>query len=142
MRIAVFGAGAIGGYLAVELARAGQEIAVIARGANLEAIRAHGLRLRIGGEERRADVQASDDPAAIGPVEFLILAVKANALPGIAASLGPLLGPRSAVVTAINGVPFWYTSAARPYEFNAKLYGEAFPSGSPGRREIPTDPSI
>jgi 2-dehydropantoate 2-reductase len=108
MRIAVFGAGAIGGYLAVELARAGQEVAVIARRANLEAIRARGLRLLIGGEERRADVQASDDPAAIGPVEFLILAVKANALPGIAASLGPLLGPRSAVVTAINGVPFWY----------------------------------
>jgi 2-dehydropantoate 2-reductase len=108
MRIAVFGAGAIGGYLAVELARAGQQVAVIARRANLEAIRKRGLRLLIGGEERRADVLASDDPAAIGPVDYLILAVKANALPGIAPTLGPLLDPETAVVTAINGVPFWY----------------------------------
>ncbi len=94
MRIAVFGAGAIGGYLAVELARAGQAVAVIARRANLAAIRAHGLRLLIGGEERRAEVEASDDPAAIGPVDFLVLAVKANALPGIARALAPAARPR------------------------------------------------
>ena len=92
MRIGVFGAGAIGGYLAVELARAGQEVLVLARRANLEAIRANGLRLRIGGEERRAEVIASDDPAALGPVDFLVLAVKANAAPSIAPTLGPLLG--------------------------------------------------
>jgi 2-dehydropantoate 2-reductase len=108
MRIAVFGAGAIGGYLAVELARAGQEVAVIARGANLEAIRARGLRLRIGGEEHSAAVAASDDPGAIGPVDCLILAVKANAAPRIAPTLRPLLGAGTAVVTAMNGVPFWY----------------------------------
>ncbi len=108
MRIGIFGAGAIGGYLAVELARSGQEVAVIARGANLEAIRAKGLRLCIGGEERSAQVAASADPAEIGPVGYLFLAVKANAAPAIAPRLGPLLGPESAVVTAMNGIPFWY----------------------------------
>jgi 2-dehydropantoate 2-reductase len=108
MRIGVFGAGAIGGYLAVGLARAGQEVLVLARRANLEAIRADGLRLRIGGEERRAEVAASDDPAALGPVDFLILAVKANAAPVIAPTLGPMLGDATTVVWAMNGIPFWY----------------------------------
>jgi 2-dehydropantoate 2-reductase len=108
MRIGVFGAGAIGGYLAAELARAGAEVLVLARRANLEAIRANGLRLRIGGQERRAEVTVSDDPAALGPVDFLILAVKANAAPAIAPTLKPLLGDATTVVWAMNGIPFWY----------------------------------
>jgi 2-dehydropantoate 2-reductase len=108
MRIGVFGAGAIGGYLAVEMARAGQEVVLLARGANLEAIRARGLRLQIGGEERRAEVAASDDPAALGLVDFLILAVKANAAPGIAPTLGPMLDSTTTVVWVMNGIPFWY----------------------------------
>lgn len=108
MRIAVFGAGAIGGYLAVELARSGQEVAVIARGQTLEAIRARGMRLLIGDEERSVRPQASDDPAEIGPVDYLLLALKAHAVPSIAPRLGPLLGPDTAVVTAMNGIPFWY----------------------------------
>jgi 2-dehydropantoate 2-reductase len=108
MRIAIFGSGAIGGYLAVELARSGQEMAVVARGPNLAAIREHGLRQRIAGEERVARPEASDDPAAIGPVDYLFLTVKAHSLPPIAERLAPMLGPDTAVVTAINGVPFWY----------------------------------
>ena len=108
MRIAIFGSGAIGGYLAVRLAQAGQDVAVVARGANLEAIRARGLRLRMGGEEHVAQPQAADDPAAIGPVDYLFAAVKAHALPAIARNLQPMLGPETAVVTAVNGVPFWY----------------------------------
>jgi len=111
MRIAVFGAGAIGGYLAVELARAGHEVAVVARGETLAAIRAHGLRLRIQGEERVVRPEVTDDPAAIGPVDYLILALKANAVPQIAPRLPPLLGPETAVVTAMNGLPFWYFHA-------------------------------
>jgi 2-dehydropantoate 2-reductase len=111
MRIAVFGAGAIGGYLAMELGRAGHEVAVIARGQTLEAIRSRGLRLLIGGAERTADLHASDDPAEIGPVDYVLLALKANSAPSIAPRLGPLLGPESAVVTAMNGVPFWYFHA-------------------------------
>jgi len=108
MRIAIFGAGAIGGYLAVELARAGRDVVVIARGETLAAIREKGLRLLIEGEERVAHPEATDDPAAVGHVDCLILALKANALPEIAPRLPPLLGPETAVVTAVNGVPFWY----------------------------------
>lgn len=107
----MFGAGAIGGYLAVELARAGREVAVVARGETLAAIRANGLRLRIQGEERVVRPEVSDDPAAIGPVDYLILALKANAVPQIAPRLPPLLGPETAVVTAMNGLPFWYFHA-------------------------------
>jgi 2-dehydropantoate 2-reductase len=111
VKVGVFGAGAIGGYLAVELARAGHEVAVVARGETLAAIRAHGLRLRIQGGERVVRPKVTDDPAAIGPVDYLILALKANAVPQIAPRLPPLLGPETAVVTAMNGLPFWYFHA-------------------------------
>lgn len=108
MRIGIFGAGAIGGYLAVELARAGEDVHVVARGDTLAAIRRNGLRLLIGDEERTAHPPASDDPGEIAPVDYLVLAVKANAVPAIAPRLAPLLGPETAVVTAVNGIPFWY----------------------------------
>ena len=78
MRICVFGAGAIGGYLAVELALAGNEVCVIARGAHLRAIRDDGLRLRIGGQEKSARVPASDQPADFGAQDVVICALKAH----------------------------------------------------------------
>lgn len=108
MRIAIFGAGAIGGYLAVELARAGQDVTAIARGPHLAAIRERGLRLLIAGEERVAHPAATDDPAEAGPQDVVIVTLKANSLPAVAPSLAPLLGPDTAVVTAMNGVPYWY----------------------------------
>lgn len=108
MRIAIVGAGAIGGCLAVGLAGAGEEVVVLARNQTLEALRARGFTLRIGGEERTAKVEASDDAADLGPVDYVILALKANAAPVVAPKLPPLLGPETAVVTAMNGVPFWY----------------------------------
>src|ERR1700688_1627182 len=78
MKICVFGAGAIGGYLAVELALAGNEVCVIARGRHLDAIRHDGLRLRIGGQERIARVPASDEPADFGPQEVVVCSLKAH----------------------------------------------------------------
>ncbi len=108
MKICVFGAGAIGGYLAVRLANAGQEVSVVARGPNLAAIRAHGLRLRIGGEEEVAHVRATDDAAALGPQDYVIVTLKAHSLPPIVDQLEPLFGPDTAFVTAMNGVPYWY----------------------------------
>jgi 2-dehydropantoate 2-reductase len=108
VRIAIFGAGAIGGYLAVELARAGQDVTAIARGPHLAAIRERGLRLLIAGEERVAHPAATDDPAEAGPQDVVIVTLKANSLPAVAPSLAPLLGPDTAVVTAMNGVPYWY----------------------------------
>jgi 2-dehydropantoate 2-reductase len=108
MKICIFGAGAIGGYLAVELAAAGQQISVVARGAHLQAIRARGLVLRIGGGEKIALVQASDDPAELGEQDLVICALKAHQAHGSAALFAPLLGAETPILTAMNGIPWWY----------------------------------
>ncbi len=108
MRICIFGAGAIGGYMAVELKRAGYDVSIVARGPHLDAIRTGGLRLRIGGEERTAAIAASDDPADLGPQDYVILTLKAHSVPPIADKLAPLLNDDTAVVTGMNGIPYWY----------------------------------
>ncbi|RMF38818.1 MAG: 2-dehydropantoate 2-reductase [Alphaproteobacteria bacterium] len=114
MRICVFGAGAIGGFLAVRLANAGQEVSVVARGPHLAAIRAHGLRLRIGGAEEVAHIRAEEDPAALGPQDYLLITLKAHSLPGVAERMAPLIGPDTAIVTGMNGVPYWYFQGMGP----------------------------
>jgi len=110
MRIAVVGAGAIGGYLAARLILSGQAVTVIARRANLAAIRAEGLTLRLpdGTEETARPALATDDAAAAGPHDVVIVAVKGQQLAALAPSLAPLLGPETAVVPAQNGIPWWY----------------------------------
>lgn len=108
MRICIYGAGAIGGYLGVQLALAGEEVSLIARGPHLEAMRTSGVKLRIAGEERVAHPTCTSDPAAIGPQDYVIITLKAPSIPGIVDSIQPLLGPDTAVVTAYNGIPFWY----------------------------------
>ena len=108
MKVCVVGAGAIGGLVGAELALAGEEVTLIARGAQLEAIQRGGLRLLRDGEERIAFPRALADPAAAGPQEVVILAVKAYALPALAERLGPLCGPDTTVVTMVNGIPWWY----------------------------------
>lgn len=110
MRIAVVGAGAIGGYLAARLILSGQPVTIIARGANLAAIRESGLKLRMpdGTEEVARPVLATDDAAAAGPQDVVIVAVKGQQLAALAPSLAPLLGPETAVVPAQNGIPWWY----------------------------------
>jgi len=116
VRICVFGAGAVGGHMAVKLARAGHEVSCVMRGAHLTAARANGLTLEAGGERFTARVAASDDPATLGPQDLVISALKANSLGGLADGIGPLLGPETAVVAAQNGVPWWYARGlgARP----------------------------
>ncbi len=108
MKICIYGAGAIGGYLAVPLALAGEEITVIARGPHLEAMRSKGLKLRIAGEERVARPRCTADPAEAGPQDYVIITLKAHSVPGVVDAMQPLLGPDTAVVTAMNGVPWWY----------------------------------
>ena len=108
MKIAIFGAGAIGGYLGCELARAGSDVTMIARNRTLAAIRANGIVLQIDGETRIGRPKATDDPAEAGPQEAVIVAVKANAAAAVAPGLVPMLGPNTAVVTATNGIPWWY----------------------------------
>lgn len=104
MRIAIYGAGGVGGYYGGVLARAGHDVALIARGAHLDAIRSLGLLVRTPGGDFRASPPATADPADIGPVDAVIVAVKSLHLPAVRAGIGPLLGPATLVVPLLNGV--------------------------------------
>ncbi len=109
MKFAVYGAGAIGAFMGARLMNGGNEVALIARGPHLAAMRTKGLRIRskiVGDFECRP--QVTDDPAEIGEVDAVILGVKAHGLTAIAPKLGPLLGPETTVVTTQNGIPWWY----------------------------------
>ena len=108
MKVCVFGAGAIGGYLAVRLANAGEEVSVVARGPHLAAIRERGLRLRIDGAEEEARVEATDDASELGPQDYVAVTLKAHSVPGVVEAMAPLFGPDTCFVTAMNGVPYWY----------------------------------
>jgi 2-dehydropantoate 2-reductase len=110
MRIAVIGAGAIGGYVGARLALAGEEITFVVRGANLAAIRRDGMTLvaRDGAVQVARDVGATDDYAAAGPHDVVILAVKAHQVDAVASDIGALFGPGTTVVTMQNGIPYWY----------------------------------
>ena len=108
MKVCVFGAGAIGGFLAVRLANAGEEVSVVARGPHLAAIREHGLRLRIDGGEERAEIRATDDASDLGAQDYVVVTLKAHSVPGVVDAMAPLFGPDTCFVTAMNGVPYWY----------------------------------
>src|SRR5690242_12668569 len=105
VRTAIVGAGAIGGALALALVRAGHTVSVLARGATLSAIREHGIRVVESATEPAcaATVHASDDSRELGEQDFVVIALKAQSLPAVAASLSPLVGARTAVVSATNG---------------------------------------
>jgi 2-dehydropantoate 2-reductase len=109
MRICVFGAGAIGGLVGARLAAKGEvEVSLVARGPHLAAMVRDGLTLKEAGRETMVRVAATDRPADLGPQDYVFLALKAHSIPGILDSLQPLLGRDTAVVTAQNGVPWWY----------------------------------
>jgi 2-dehydropantoate 2-reductase len=108
MRICIYGAGAIGGYLGVQLALAGEDVTLIARGPHLAAMRENGLKLLIDGEQRVAHPLCTDDPAEAGPQDYVIVTLKAHSAPAVVQPMQPLLGPDTAVVSAVNGVPWWY----------------------------------
>jgi 2-dehydropantoate 2-reductase len=108
MRICVFGSGAVGSHFAVRLALAGHDLSCVMRGPHLEAVKANGLTLRVGEATFTAKVTASDDPAALGPQDFVISTLKATGLAALAPGLQPLLGDDTAVVFAQNGIPWWY----------------------------------
>jgi 2-dehydropantoate 2-reductase len=110
MKIAVVGAGAIGGYLGARLALSGEEVTFIARGANLEALRARGLRLieEDGSERVARDVRAHQRMSEAGEQDYVLLALKAHQVAAVAADLGHLFAPHTTVVTMQNGIPWWY----------------------------------
>lgn len=107
-KVCIYGAGAIGGWIGVKLAQAGCAVSVVARGQTLAAIQANGLRLQQGDETQAVSVQASASPADLGVQDLVIVAVKAPAMADVAQAIGPLLGPDTMVLTAMNGVPWWF----------------------------------
>jgi 2-dehydropantoate 2-reductase len=114
MRICIFGAGAVGSHFAVRLALAGHDVSCVMRGPHLEAVKADGLTLRVGDAEFSARVNASDDPAALGPQDFVISTLKATGLSSLATGLPPLLRDDTAIVFAQNGIPWWYDLGLPP----------------------------
>jgi 2-dehydropantoate 2-reductase len=108
MKVCIYGAGAIGGWLGVKLARTGCEVSVVARGATLAALNERGLRLEQAGESLTVAVRASAKPADLGVQDLIIVAVKAPAMAEVAKGIGPLIGPQTIVLTAMNGVPWWF----------------------------------
>ena len=113
MKLCVFGAGAIGGLMAAKLAAqrekgGGAEVTVIARGPHLAAMQSKGLTLRSEGQEITVPVRAVASAAEAGPQDYVVVTLKAHSLPGAAQQMQPLLGPETAIVSAVNGIPWWY----------------------------------
>lgn len=108
MRICIFGAGAIGGFMGADLALAGADVTLIARGPHLAAMQKDGLKLIRDGNEKVAKVRAVETAAEAGPQDFVVITLKAHSVPGVVPALQPLLGPETAIVWGVNGVPWWY----------------------------------
>ncbi len=108
MRVCIYGAGAIGGLLGAQLTLSGETVTLIARGAHLDAMRKNGVTLLIDGEERVAHPFCTDDPAEAGEQDCVIVTLKAHSAPAIVAPMQPLLAAHTSVVSAVNGVPWWY----------------------------------
>ncbi|MEZ5829568.1 MAG: 2-dehydropantoate 2-reductase [Dongiaceae bacterium] len=108
MKICVYGAGAIGGLIGAHLARTGEEVTLIARGPHLAAIRAKGLKVTGVSGSFTVKPRVTDDPSEAGPQDYVVIALKAHQVAGVADRMGALLSPQTAIVTAMNGVPWWY----------------------------------
>ena len=108
MKICVFGAGAIGGYIGVKLAQAGADVSLVARGPNLAAMQQNGLRLIEEGQEHKVSVSASDTPSDLGEQDYIIVTLKAHSVPPVVEKMRPLIGKNTTIVSGVNGVPWWY----------------------------------
>ncbi len=137
MKVCIYGAGAIGGWLGVHLARQGCTLSAVARGATLEALQQVGLELRQGDEEMVVSLKARANPAELGEQDLVIVAVKAPAMADVARHMAPLLGPQTVVLTAMNGVPWWFLQG-----FGGSLAGTTLQSVDPSgviAQHIPAD---
>ena len=108
MKVCIHGAGAIGGWIGNGLARAGCDVSMVARGATLAALQQHGLRVFEGGQLNTQAVACSASPAALGVQDLVVISVKAPSLPEVVRHITPLIGPDTVVMTAMNGVPWWF----------------------------------
>ncbi len=126
MKVTIFGAGAIGGFLGTRLAQSGCEVAAIARGATAAALRAHGWRLQTGGTLVAVPARVAEQPSELGPQDLVVVAVKGPALASIAAAISPLLDRDTVVMSAMNGVPWWFF-----HEFGGEYAGTQIASIDP-----------
>lgn len=136
MRILIFGAGAIGGYMGVRLAQAGADVTFFARGAHLAAMRERGVTLISEGRTETVRAPCTDDPEEAGPQDYVVVSLKTHALAAAAPQIERLLGPATAIVTAMNGVPWWYFHAHGGPHDGARL-ASVDPDGAIGRRLDP-----
>ena len=128
MKICIFGAGAIGGYMGVKLAQAGADVSLVARGPHLAAMQARGLTLEEEGADRvTVPVTASEDPGVLGPQDYVIVTLKAHSVPPLVRRMQPLIGDRTTVVSGVNGVPWWYF-----HKIGGALEGTRLASVDPG----------
>ncbi|MEY2660075.1 MAG: hypothetical protein RLZZ123_1247 [Pseudomonadota bacterium] len=139
MKIAIVGAGAIGGWLAAGLLRQGQaQVSLLARGATLQALRSRGLILSDAQGQARWPVQASDRGADLGPQDWVVLALKAPSLVAmgerLAETLGPMCGPQTRILTAMNGVPWWFLQGLQPQWADGQAGDAPLHSVDPGGR--------
>lgn len=130
MKICVFGAGAIGGYMGAKLAQAGAEVSLVARGPHLAAMQSGGLRLIEESGESVVEVRAEEDPAALGPQDYVIVTLKAHSVPPVVARMQPLIGPETTIVSGVNGVPWWYF-----HKIGGALEGTRLASVDPGNAQ-------
>ena len=108
MKVAIFGAGAIGGFLGVKLAQAGVDVTFVARGPHLAAMQANGVTLRSGGDSVTVRPRCVASAEEAGVQDYVVVTLKAHGLPAAAPSIAAMMGPDSALVTGVNGIPYWY----------------------------------
>jgi 2-dehydropantoate 2-reductase len=137
MKICIYGAGAVGGLIAARLASA-HDVSVVARGAHLTAIQQKGLAVTRQGEKKFFKVKADSDPARLGPQDYVIVTVKGQSLAEVAKAIGPLVGPDTSIVTALNGVPWWFFDRL-PYAQSARLRLESLDPDGALARAMPTE---
>ena len=137
MKICIYGAGAVGGLVAGRLAQAGHDVSVVARGAHLTAILRDGLRIEADGKQSAVRLRANNDPEKLGPQDCVFVAVKGQNLPEVAAGIAPLLEEKTSIVTAMNGVPWWFFD--RLAFGSGKLRLETLDPSGVLEKEMPTD---
>jgi 2-dehydropantoate 2-reductase len=131
MKICVFGAGAIGGYMGVKLAQAGAEVSLVARGPHLAAMQENGLTLiEEDGKPQTVKVNASDNPADLGPQDYVIVTLKAHSVPPVVPKMQPLIGENTTIVSGVNGVPWWYF-----HKIGTELEGTRLKTVDPGNAQ-------
>ena len=127
MKICIFGAGAIGGYMGAKLAEAGVDVSLVARGPHLAAMKANGLTLIEESGTKNLPVTVSDNPADLGPQDYVIVTLKAHSVPPVVDKMRPLIGPNTTIVSGVNGVPWWYF-----HNIGTDLEGTRLASVDPG----------